>query len=92
MVRTRSDEPGHEVATGDTSTLDAALASGAQWISTDYPVAGYSALFGTDYVAALPENRVARCNPINMVSGCWPLALDTIYTPTDPPPAIPALP
>ncbi|MCA1481644.1 Ca2+-dependent phosphoinositide-specific phospholipase C, partial [Bradyrhizobium sp. NBAIM08] len=42
MVRTRSDSPGREVATNDRSTLEAALASGAQWVSTDYPVAGYS--------------------------------------------------
>lgn len=92
VVRTRADEPGREVATGDRSTLEAALSSGAQWVSTDYPVAGYSTSFGTDYVAALPEDRVARCNPINGVAGCWPLALDTIYTPIAPPPPIPPLP
>ena len=92
VVRTRADSPGGEVATGDTSTLEAALASGAQWVSTDYPVPGYSSYFGTDYVARLPEGVVARCNPVNGVPGCYPLGIEGIHTPADPPPAIPALP
>lgn len=93
VVRTRADSPGaSEVKNDDPSTLQAALESGAQWISTDYPVPGYSSIFGTDYVAALPENRVARCNPVNGVPGCWPLAIDSVYTPTAPPDPIPALP
>ncbi len=93
MVRTRADSPGAEVATGDTSTLEAALASGAQWVSTDYPVPGYSSYFGTDYVAKLPEDVVARCNPMNAIDGCYALALDGVFArPADPPPPIPPLP
>lgn len=92
VVRTRADSPGREVATGDTSTLAAALASGAQWVSTDYPVPGYSSYFGTDYVARLPEDTAARCNPVNLVEGCYHLALDNEHTPIDPPSPIPPLP
>lgn len=92
VVRTRADSPGGEVATGDTSTLEAALESGAQWVSTDYPVPGYSTYFGTDYVAQLPGNVVVRCNPVNRVEGCYALGIESIHVPTDPPPPIPALP
>ena len=92
VVRTRADSPGNEVATGDTSTFEAALASGAQWVSTDYPVPGYSSSFGTDYVAQLPDGAVVRCNPVNAVPGCYALGIESIFTATDPPPPIPALP
>ena len=61
-------------------------------MSTDYPVAGYASYFGTDYVARLPEDAAARCNPVNLVEGCYHLALDNVHTPTDPPPPIPPLP
>ena len=49
VVRTRSDEPTIEARSGDTTMRDAALASGAQWVSTDYPVPGISARFGSTY-------------------------------------------
>ena len=42
-VRTRSDVPLQTVIANDTSMLDAALASGAQLISTDFPQIGMSA-------------------------------------------------
>src|SRR5690606_29092475 len=35
VIRTRADEPVITAQTGDTTQRDAALASGAQWISTD---------------------------------------------------------
>lgn len=92
VVRTRADVPGREVATDDNSTANAALASGAQWVSTDYPVPGYSTSFGTDYVAALPNGNVARCNPVIAVRGCWDAVLDRNFTATGPPDPIPPLP
>ena len=92
MVRTRSDSPGNEAVTGDTSTFQAALASGAQWVSTDYPVAGYSAAFGTGYVAEIPLGKVAQCNPVNGVYGCWSWPIDRVFTPIGPPAPIPPLP
>ena len=47
--------------------LDAALASGAQFVSTDYPVPGRAF---TDYVAQIPDGQPARCNPINTGPRC----------------------
>jgi hypothetical protein len=71
LVRTRADEPDVEARTGDTGRLEAALASGAHWISTDYPGPdGASEQYGTDYVAQLPEFRAARCNPLTAPDGC----------------------
>lgn len=70
MVRTRADTPPIQAMANDTSMRDAALASGAQWVSTDYPVAGYSDRWGTNYVASIPGGNPARCNPVNGPEGC----------------------
>lgn len=70
FVRTRSDVPLQTVAENDRSMLDAALASGAQLISTDFPQIGMSARYGSDFVAALPGGGPARCNPVNAPPGC----------------------
>jgi len=71
LVRTRADAPDEQGRTGDTSVRDAALASGAQWISTDYPGPdGARAQYGTDYVAELPAFRAARCNPVTAPPDC----------------------
>jgi len=64
LVRTRSDEPLTTVLEGDTAMREAALASGAQLVSTDFPVAGMAARYDSDYVARLPEDVPARCNPV----------------------------
>jgi Phosphoinositide phospholipase C, Ca2+-dependent len=63
LVRMRADEPLATVLSGDTSRLRAALASGAQLVSTDFPEVGMSARYDSDYVAALPGAAQARCNP-----------------------------
>ena len=42
---------------------DAAIASGAQFVSTDYPVPDPD--FGTGYMVAIPDGMPARCNPIS---------------------------
>ena len=47
-MRTRSDVPLQTVIANDTSMLDAALASGAQLISTDFPQIGMSARYDSD--------------------------------------------
>jgi hypothetical protein len=71
LVRTRADADGVEAETGDTARLDAALASGAQWISTDYPGPdGAKEQYGTDYVAELPGFLAARCNPVTAPASC----------------------
>lgn len=70
LVRTRADWDTGQARTGDTSVRDAALASGAQWVSTDYPMPGLAARFGTGYYAALPRFVAARCNPVTATAGC----------------------
>jgi hypothetical protein len=70
VVRTRSDEPLSTVLSGDETRLRAALRSGAQLVSTDFPEVGMSARYDRDYVVALPEGGVARCNPVIRPRGC----------------------
>jgi len=71
VVRTRADGPVLTAKANDTSQLEAALASGAQWVSTDYPVLGLASRWGTgDYVASIPGGMPARCNPINAPADC----------------------
>jgi hypothetical protein len=70
FVRTRSDVPLQTVVANDRSMLAAALASGAQLISTDFPQVGMSARYDSDFVASLPGGGPARCNPVNAPPGC----------------------
>ncbi len=76
LVRTRADADTVQARLGDTTMRDAALGSGAQFVSTDYPVPGLSALFGTNYVAQIPGGSPARCNPVNTGSHCTNAALE----------------
>ncbi len=66
IVRTRADSPGEEALQGDTSKRDAAFASGAQIISTDYP----APVDGIDYIVELPGGTPSRCNPISAPKDC----------------------
>jgi hypothetical protein len=68
LVRTRADADTMEARTGDTGPRDAALASGAQFVSTDYPVP--DPRFGTGYEVSFPDDTVARCNPVSAPRGC----------------------
>lgn len=70
VVRTRSDAETVEAREGDTSARDAAFRSGAQWVSTDYPVAEYARPFGTGFVVEVPGGTIARCNPVTGPIGC----------------------
>lgn len=77
LVRTRADEPGKQGKTDDTTVRDAALASGAQWISTDYPgPVGAKEEYGTDYKVELPGFHAARCNPVTAPAGCEDAAME----------------
>ena len=78
LVRTRADADTIQARTGDTTQRDAALLSGAQYVSTDYPVPGRAAPFGTDYVALIPDGDPARCNPINTGTHCRNAALERL--------------
>jgi hypothetical protein len=64
LVRTRSDEPMATIRDKDYTRLGIALASGAQWVTTDFPVAGMAARYDSDYVAKLPGHTPVRCNPV----------------------------
>jgi hypothetical protein len=74
IVRTRADDAGVEARANDRSRADAALASGAQLVSTDYPVPAPSG-----YVVAAPGSP-ARCNPVNVPpsAGCTPQDLEDL--------------
>jgi hypothetical protein len=68
LVRTRTDVPGVDAPADDTTRRDAAIASGAQYLSTDYYVE--EPLLANDYVVDLPGDAPARCNPVNAPEGC----------------------
>jgi Phosphoinositide phospholipase C, Ca2+-dependent len=68
LVRTRTDENTKEARTDDTTRRDAVLASGAQFLSTDYPASEPSTW--TSYFVSLPSGVVARCNPVNAPPFC----------------------
>jgi Phosphoinositide phospholipase C, Ca2+-dependent len=68
IVRTRADADTVEARSGDTSRRDAAFASGAQYVSTDYVFPDDR--FGTGYVVDLPGIGAARCNPVNAPKRC----------------------
>ncbi|GAA1705063.1 phosphatidylinositol-specific phospholipase C1-like protein [Kribbella sp. NPDC056951] len=64
LVRTRSDEPLSTIRNKDFSRVDIALGSGAQFVSTDFPVAGMASRYDSDFVAKLPGNTPVRLNPV----------------------------
>jgi hypothetical protein len=68
FVRTRADTDTDEARSGDTRRRDAALASGAQVVSTDYyrpdPRGGKEEGW-TDYRVQIPGGGPVRANPIN---------------------------
>lgn len=74
LVRTRADGDTVQARTGDTTQRDAALASGAQFVSTDYPVPNPD--FGTGYFVEIPGGTPARCNPISAPPDCTSLDIE----------------
>ncbi len=62
LVRTRADEPTEQARANDTKMRDHALASGAQYISTDYPEPN---LNFSPYHVQFESGHVARINPVN---------------------------
>jgi len=68
IVRTRADADTVQARTGDTTMRDAAITSGAQFVSTDYPVP--DPRFGTGYMVEIPGGMPARCNPISAPAEC----------------------
>jgi|UniRef100_UPI0035C9AB14 hypothetical protein len=68
LVRTRADANTREARLDDTRPRDAALASGAQYISTDY--LWPDPRFAGGYQVHLPGGAVARCNPVRRIANC----------------------
>jgi len=73
IVRTRADADTVEARTNDTSRRDAALASGAQYVSTDYPRPD-TRLSG--YQARMPAGVIAACNPVRAAGKCAGFAIE----------------
>lgn len=92
LVRTRSDVPLQTVLGGDTAQRDAALASGAQLVSTDFPAPGMTARYGSDYAVQLPGAATARCNPVNAPPGCAARRLEPRWDAPAPQPLAPRRP
>jgi hypothetical protein len=76
VVRTRADGDTFEARDNNTGPRDAAIASGAQWVSTDYPVPGRA--FGTPYFVSIPGGTPARCNPINAPAWCTSRQIESL--------------
>jgi Phosphoinositide phospholipase C, Ca2+-dependent len=76
IIRTRADSPDGEMQgrTGDTMQRDAAIASAAQFVSTDYPVPNPD--FGSGYQVTIPMGMPARCNPISAPPNCTSLDIE----------------
>jgi hypothetical protein len=66
IVRTRADSDGNEARANDTGPRDLAFASGAQIVSTDFPVP----VAGFDYVVEVPGGTPSRCNPVTAPATC----------------------
>jgi hypothetical protein len=101
IVRTRADFPVETGLTGDASNREAALASGAQFISGDYltptDYARYDQAFATRYgqpfdpdrpayETIVPGGTPARCNPLVAPVGCTSALIENLdATVPDPP-------
>lgn len=67
LVRTRADADTAEARRNDPRRREAAFASGAQYISTDYPQPD---LRLSRYRVTFPRSEVARCNPLRAQDRC----------------------
>jgi len=75
IIRTRADADTFDARLNDFTRQDAALRSGAQFVSSDYPVPDP---FDGNYVAKIPGGSPARCNPINAPRRCRDDALENL--------------
>ncbi|HXL99046.1 MAG TPA: phosphatidylinositol-specific phospholipase C1-like protein [Rhizomicrobium sp.] len=73
LVRTRADADTAEARKNDTARRDAALASGAQYVSTDYMET--DTRFGP-YQARLRDGAIALCNPEREPERCAGLSVE----------------
>ena len=73
LVRTRADADTVEARSNTTARRDAALASGAQYVSTDYMHP--DTRFGP-YQARMPAGVIAACNPQRRPERCAGLPVE----------------
>ncbi|HEY0107731.1 MAG TPA: phosphatidylinositol-specific phospholipase C1-like protein, partial [Rhizomicrobium sp.] len=78
LARTRADADTMEARANDTARRDKALASGAQYVSTDYMRPDLR--FGP-YQARLPDGVVAACNPVRAPERCAGLPVEAAPPP-----------
>jgi hypothetical protein len=69
IVRTRTDANTVEARSRDFAKAKAAMASGAQAVSTDY-YPGAPDPLGAGFVVTLPDLVMARCSPVRVSAGC----------------------
>jgi len=67
IVRTRADADLQQGKPNGIATRDAALASGAQMVSTDFPSVEKSP---EGYAVTFPQGEISRCNPVNAPASC----------------------
>jgi hypothetical protein len=67
VIRTRADADTVQARTGDTTMREAALDSGAQYISTDYLEPDEQL---GDYFVEMPDGGTVRCNPVRQPDAC----------------------
>ena len=69
LIRTRTDIETYEAKINNLERANAAFASGAQMVSTDFEAPGNG--YGTSYVVRLPGGGAARCRP-HVADACKP--------------------
>jgi hypothetical protein len=69
LVRTRSDADTLQARANDTTMREAALNSGAQFVSTDYEEPNPAL---SEYAVRIPGGTPGRCNPVNAPPDCRP--------------------
>jgi len=72
LVRTRADTDSAQAWSLDYTRLEAALSSGAHFISTDYPAPHYE----TGYVVEIPGGTPSACNPRTAPQDCSSPAIE----------------
>ncbi len=72
LVRTRSDSDGNEARANDTRVRDAALASAAHFVSTDFPAPHPE----SGYVVSIPGGTPSGCNPLHASERCTSEAVE----------------
>ncbi|MBK04169.1 MAG: hypothetical protein CL920_34055 [Deltaproteobacteria bacterium] len=72
LIRTRADADLDASKEKNESRLSAALASGAHWLSTDFP----NRQADSGYMATVPKGTPARCNPVTAPPSCNSKAIE----------------